>query len=78
MNKDNSGALFGTKDKKTDKHPDYSGEAIINGIPMKIAGWRKTSASGLAYLSLAFQTKEAKEVDTPRKGSKEPAEDIPF
>lgn len=60
--RDNAGALFHqkekTKEKTNEKAPDYSGEALINGVPMKIAGWRKTSAKGTAYLSLSFQAGE--------------------
>ena len=36
--KDNSGALFSNaENKKTDKHPDYTGNVMLNGKKMRIA-----------------------------------------
>lgn len=72
--RDNSGALFQST-KKSEKGPDYSGECVVNGVAMQIAGWKKTSAKGTVYLSLSFQTKEAKE--EPRKAERI-EDDIPF
>ena len=39
MTKDNSGALFKEEDKKSEKHPDYKGNCLINGQKMYIAAW---------------------------------------
>ena len=57
MNYDNNntGALFHQKDKRSEKAPDYTGECEVNGVKMEIAGWRKTSQKGTAYLWLKFQ-----------------------
>lgn len=79
--KDNTGALFGAKNKKTEKHPDYTGQALVNGQQMWISGWRKTSEKGTAYLSLKFEIKEetAKTVpqSAPAKNDIE-EDDLPF
>ena len=78
--KDNTGALFHQKEKKSDAAPDYSGECLINGVRMEIAGWRKTSAKGTAYMSLKFQVpgsyKKAVPEGAPKKIELE--DDIPF
>lgn len=77
--KDNAGALFHQKEKTNEKAPDYSGEALINGVPMKIAGWRKTSAKGTAYLSLSFQAGEGgKKQERVEREPGEDFEDHPF
>lgn len=68
----NTGALFQNKKKTTEKAPDYSGECEVNGVKMEIAGWRKTSSKGLAYLSLSFKKPGAKRQREPGEDEKEP------
>lgn len=53
-NKDNSGALFREVDKKSDKHPDYKGNCMVNGEMMYIAAWINESQNGKKYMSLSF------------------------
>jgi hypothetical protein len=60
-----SGSLNATKAKKSPKAADYFGEIAINMSDMtniriengltivKLSGWKKTSKSGVTYLSLA-------------------------
>jgi len=60
-----SGNLNATKAKKSPKAADYFGEIAINMADMtnvriengltivKLSGWKKTSKSGVTYLSLA-------------------------
>lgn len=53
--KDNTGALFSNaENKKTDKHPDYKGKALVNGKEMNMSAWLNTSKAGKKYLSLSF------------------------
>ena len=51
-NKNNSGALFKNKEKKTDKHPDYNGNIIINDTKYFLSAWVNESKNGLKYLKL--------------------------
>ena len=53
--RDLSGALFKNKRKTTDRHPDYTGSALINGKEYQISSWLNTSKSGEKYMSLTFQ-----------------------
>ena len=54
-NKDNSGALFKEAEKKSEKHPDYKGNCMVNGEVMYIAAWINTpKAGGDKYMSLSF------------------------
>jgi len=36
---DNSGALFRNDRKETDKQPDYTGEARIEGVEYRLSAW---------------------------------------
>ncbi len=69
---ENRGALFQNHDKKTDKHPDYKGEANVNGKDYWLSAWKRESKSGKTYLSLSFQEKEEQQDDLwPEKTGKE-------
>ena len=80
--RDNSGVLFATTEKKNDKYPDYTGNMVIGGKPMNIAGWKKVSQAGKPFLSLSFS--DPRPVSTPdkptKKAEKNPVEgdNIPF
>ena len=57
----NTGNLFSSSAKKTEKSPDYWGEfalssgsiKVVDGVAtIKISGWKKTSKNGKTYLAL--------------------------
>ena len=52
--KENTGSLFSNKEnKKTDKHPDYTGKALVDGKVKSLSAWVNTAkSSGKQYLSL--------------------------
>ena len=52
--KENTGSLFSNKEnKKTDKHPDYTGKALVDGKVKNLSAWINTAkSSGKQYLSL--------------------------
>ena len=85
-NKDNSGALFREADKKSEKHPDYKGNCMVNGELMYIAAWINESQNGKKYMSLSFtapsQDAKYKKEDssaTPKpEFSKPQADALPF
>ena len=64
---DNSGIVSKNKYKKLDSHPDITGEATVNGVKMKIAGWHKVSEKG-SYYSLQFKAEESKPSQTSSGG----------
>jgi hypothetical protein len=89
--KPNTGSLFANKEKKSPQSPDYQGDILIDlatleaskgVVKVRIAGWKKQSASGLTYLSLAvdtFKPKSAQEQPRPRAASvADEQDDIPF
>ena len=56
--KNNSGALFRNNKKEKDTHPDYKGNAVIDGVDMWVSAWIRTAQStGDKYMSLSFQPK---------------------
>lgn len=56
----NRGVLFKNEDKKSDKHPDYSGRLNVDGVEYFFDGWRKTSESGRQFLSVSVKRKQQK------------------
>ena len=55
--RDNSGAMWKNKRKKTENHPDFTGECLIGGQAYWLSGWARESAQGNRYTSLAFKPK---------------------
>ena len=43
--------LFQSRGKRTPKSPDYWGTALIDGVPYKIAAWKKQSGGRPPFLS---------------------------
>lgn len=70
--KDNAGALFKVNEKESDRHPDYTGKAMVGGAEYRLAGWLNESKNGTRYLSLAFSV--------PDEGKRTPKsdEDVPW
>ena len=83
MNKDNSGALFREEDKKSEKHPDYKGNCLVNGQRMYIAAWINESQGGKKYMSLSFSApnedaKSANATPKPEFAETSKSDDLPF
>ena len=76
----NRGALFVNTNKKTEKHPDYSGTVNINGTDHFISGWKKTSKGGQTYLSISIgKPKSTAKSDVLPVENKTPFDDdLPF
>lgn len=53
--KDMTGFLMLETEKKSDKHPDYTGKVTVGGMTFRIAGWKRMSKSNKAYLSLQIE-----------------------
>ena len=54
----NSGILFKNKDKKEERHADYSGTAEVDGVDYYINAWIKEGKAG-KFFSLSFKPKRA-------------------
>ena len=80
--KEKEGSLFSNKKKTTDKHPDYTGSCVINGVKLNISSWvNQAKTSGVKYMRLKFDEYRALEGATdstsPPEFSKDD-EQIPF
>lgn len=62
----NRGVLFKNEDKKSDKHPDYSGRLNVDGVEYFFDGWRKTSESGRQFLSVSVKRKQQRQAEEPQ------------
>ena len=63
--KNNTGALFNNSENKTsEKHPDYTGKAMVNGDLISIGAWINESKSGKKYLGLKFSELKPKTVES--------------
>jgi hypothetical protein len=56
--RDNSGALFKSEKRKSESHPAYKGQAMIDGTEYWISSWVNESKGGEKYMSLKFNPKE--------------------
>ena len=54
----NSGALFPAREKKSDRHPDMTGNLDVNGVEYYINAWTKVSKQGKKFLSLSVNPKQ--------------------
>ena len=57
----NKGVLFRETEKKTEKHPDMTGEINVDGVEFRLAGWTRESKNGKKFLSLAVTPKQKQE-----------------
>lgn len=65
--KDNSGSLFRNQKKETDRHPNLTGSARINGVDYWVSCWSKPTKDGTdKWLSLAFKPKDEQQA-APRR-----------
>jgi len=67
--KDNSGTIFVNDRKDSDKHPDRTGTAMIDGKMYWVSGWLKNGSKG-PFLSLAFKPKDFAQKPERSLGSK--------
>ena len=81
--KEKEGSLFNnSENKKTEKHPDYTGSCVINGTKMNISAWiNEAKTSGKKYMRLKFdeyQTLEGATSSTTVPEFNKSEEQIPF
>lgn len=70
--RDNSGALFRERDRKSDRAPEYTGKAMIGGKEYRVAAWIKEGRSGQKFFSLAFEEPRQQQ-EQPRQQQSRPA-----
>jgi hypothetical protein len=76
--RNNSGVLFRSDKKESEKHPDYRGSIVVDGKDYWISGWIKDGKSG-KFMGLAVSPKDAQQA--PKKASNSVADmddSVPF
>ena len=87
----NTAAAWPNKDKKTDKHPDFTGNANFEGTEYRMAVWYKEPKEGSnkPVLQMRFTLKEGQRSETGARnglqsmkealsGAVDPSDEIPF
>jgi len=59
----NRGALFVNDKKAKESQPDYKGSVDVGGTEYWLSGWKKVGKSGVKFLSLSVEKKEAQKAD---------------
>jgi len=57
----NSGALFTNKNRKEEKHPNYTGKVNVEGKEYQVSGWIRETKTGEQYLSIKLSEPFKKE-----------------
>ena len=57
--KDNTGAAFTNRKKESERHPDFTGNAMIGGVEYWVSTWVKQDKNGKPYHSHSFRLKDA-------------------
>lgn len=82
--KEKTFSLFENDKKGNDKAPDWRGKGMIDGKEVRVAVWKRKSASGIEYLSGVIEKNEKPaEVSTITEKTEQQieeavADDIPF
>ena len=59
--KENKGSIFKNEKKEKETHPDYTGQANVNGTLYNVSAWINESKGGKKYFGLAFSIPKPKE-----------------
>ena len=59
MENNNRGAIWGNAHKKKDAHPDFTGNAMVDGVEYKIAAWKRKPQASAKAPSLTFKFEKA-------------------
>jgi hypothetical protein len=59
VERNNEGAIWGNKRKEKDTHPDFTGNAIVDGVEYKIAAWKRRPDANPKAPSLKFKFEKA-------------------
>ena len=59
--KDNEGAIWGNQKKTTDKHPDFTGNAVVDGVEYWVSAWKRKPDANPKSPSLKFKFEKKEE-----------------
>jgi hypothetical protein len=73
----NSGSIWYNTDKKSDKHPGYSGTLNADGVLYFVDAWVRKTADGKPWISLAVKRRDKQEGAEQRPELRE-SDDVPM
>ena len=59
MENNNRGAIWGNQKKQKETHPDFTGNAMVDGVEYKIAAWKRKPQASAKAPSLTFKFEKA-------------------
>jgi len=59
VERNNEGAIWGNTRKEKDTHPDFTGNAVVDGVEYKIAAWKRRPDANPKAPSLKFKFEKA-------------------
>lgn len=73
-----SGSAFRNNNKRTDNHPDFTGEAKIDGQLYWFSVWLKQDKNGKPWLSSVYKKKDTSFKPTTAGKASDLEDEIPF
>jgi uncharacterized protein (DUF736 family) len=68
--KPNTGALFANEQKQSgSRQPDYRGYLLVGDARVQLAGWKRKSKAGAAYVSIKADTAADEGADDGEEGA---------
>ena len=61
MKNDNEGAIWGNQKKQKDTHPDFTGNAVVDGVEYRVAAWKRKPNANPKAPSLKFKFEKVEE-----------------
>jgi len=76
----NRGVLFKNQYRKTEKHPDYTGNINVEGKELDLAAWVRKSKKGVVYISLSVSEPKVEDLTSEIESvyNQDIDEDIPY
>jgi hypothetical protein len=72
--RDNSGTVFANDRKESDRHPDYTGKAMVGGVMYWASMWVKEKQDGEEFFSFSLKPMDD-QPQQPQQRRQEPARD---
>lgn len=77
--KDMTGVLFKNNRKENDKHPDYTGKAMVEGYEYQLSAWINTPTNGGdKFMKITFRRPKEEQRGAPAPVNRDLDDDIPF
>lgn len=78
--KENTFTLFENDKRGNDRAPDFSGKGQIGGKEVRVSVWKRTSASGVEYMSgsISDQTPQKPQQEQPAVTEDDTDSSLPF